>query len=308
MIWVEDALPANALPNTDGEKWNWVSSSPSSYSGETASQSALAVGLHQHYFYGASATMTVNSGEVLFAYVYLDPSNPPSQIMLEWIDNRSSWEHRAYWGANNITRGTDGTNSRRSMGPLPQVGGWTRLEVLASQVGLEGTTVNGMSFTLYGGRATWDHAGKATQISPLSLRILALSVSGMGDALALNAATMTSGDFNVRTPENFGGDKQTRMMIFASGLSGVLNTNTSNDIIFGASISPNIAESVIVEARTADNRIFQLPVEFAGPSGQGFGVGQVNVLLNGELRGAGGVELTLIVRGQRSNTATIKVM
>src|SRR6185295_1874122 len=31
----------------------------------------------------------------------------------------------------------------------------------ASQVGLEGHTLNGMAFTLYGGRATWDRAGKA---------------------------------------------------------------------------------------------------------------------------------------------------
>lgn len=309
MIWVEDALPAGSLPNTNGENWNWVSSSPSSYSGETASQSSLADGLHQHYFYGATATMTVNSGEVLFAYVYLDPNNPPSQIMLEWVDNRSSWEHRAYWGANNISRGIDGTNSRRLMGPLPGVGGWTRLEVLASQVGLEGTTVNGMAFTLYGGRATWDRAGKATQISPLSPRIFTLSGSGMGDAVALNAATLTSGEFNVTTAKNFGADKQTRLMIFASGLSsGVLNTNTSNDIIFGGSIFPNIAESVIVEARSVDNRIFHLPVEFVGPSGRSYGLDQINVRLIEELRGAGNVEFTLIVRGQRSNMATIKLM
>jgi hypothetical protein len=27
-------------------------------------------------------------------------------------------------------------------------------------VGLEGRTLNGMAFSLYGGRATWDYAGK----------------------------------------------------------------------------------------------------------------------------------------------------
>jgi YD repeat-containing protein len=35
-----------------------------------------------------------------------------------------------------------------------------RLEVDASAVGLEGKTLNGMAFTLYGGRAYWDKAGK----------------------------------------------------------------------------------------------------------------------------------------------------
>ncbi len=36
-----------------------------------------------------------------------------------------------------------------------------RLEVPAVSVGLEGRTLNGMAFTLYGGRATWDYAGKS---------------------------------------------------------------------------------------------------------------------------------------------------
>jgi hypothetical protein len=47
------------------------------------------------------------------------------------------------------------------MGALPAAGGWVRLEVPASLVGLQGAAVDGMAFTLYGGRATWDHAGKA---------------------------------------------------------------------------------------------------------------------------------------------------
>jgi hypothetical protein len=79
--------------------------------------------------------------------------------MLQWNDG--SWDHRAYWGANNIGWGTNGTNSRRFMGALPPAGQWVRLEVPASLVGLEGRVLNGMAFTLYGGRATWDHAGKA---------------------------------------------------------------------------------------------------------------------------------------------------
>src|SRR5215475_4962701 len=51
------------------------------------------------------------------------------------------------------------------MGPLPAAGGWVRLEVPASAVGLEGKTLNGMAFTLYGGRANWDKAGKTRGIS-----------------------------------------------------------------------------------------------------------------------------------------------
>jgi hypothetical protein len=58
-----------------------------------------------------------------------------------------------------ISLGTNGTGSRRFMGAMPVRGQWVRLEIPASQVGLEGLTVNGMAFTLYDGRGTWDHAG-----------------------------------------------------------------------------------------------------------------------------------------------------
>ena len=157
-IWSDDAVPAGAAIAGDGESWNWVSSNPGSFSGSTAHQSNAVAGLHQHYFYGATATLSVSTGDKLVAYVYLDPSNMPSQIMLQWNDG--SWEHRAYWGANNLPWGVDGTNSRRYMGPLPAAGSWVRLEVPASLVGLEGHTLNGMAFSMWGGRATWDRAGK----------------------------------------------------------------------------------------------------------------------------------------------------
>jgi len=115
--------------------------------------------MHQHFFYGVTNGLTVNAGDKLVAYVYLDPANKPDELMLQWNDG--TWEHRAYWGTNIIPWGTDGTNSRRYMGALPAAGQWVRLEVPASQLGLEGRTLNGMAFTLYGGRATWDRAGKS---------------------------------------------------------------------------------------------------------------------------------------------------
>jgi hypothetical protein len=158
-IWVEDTTPAGAGLNGSGEGWNWIGANPVPYSGTLASQSNLVSGLHQHYFEGATETLTVNAGDVLIAYVYLDPVNPPTEIMLQWNDG--SWSHRAYWGANNIALGDDGTNGHRLIGSLPATGQWVRLEVPASLVGLEGSVLNGLAFTLYDGRATWDHAGKA---------------------------------------------------------------------------------------------------------------------------------------------------
>ena len=124
---------------------------------------AVAAGAHQHYFVNATSTLPVAVGDRLFAYVYLDPANPPSEVMLQWNDG--TWYHRAYWGTNLIAWGTDGTVNRRYVGPLPAAGQWVRLEVPAAQVGLEGRTLNGMAFMLYGGRATWDWAGKVSGAS-----------------------------------------------------------------------------------------------------------------------------------------------
>jgi len=160
---MDDAVPAGAqsVAGYGGESWTWVSSSPTPYSGGSAHQSIVASGLHNHYFYGATATLSVGTGDKLFAYVYLDPSNPPSEVMLQWSDG--SWEHRASWGANQIASGPNEPVSQHYMGALPTAGQWVRLQVPAIAVALEGRTVTGMAFTLYGGQAFWDAAGKSSE-------------------------------------------------------------------------------------------------------------------------------------------------
>src|SRR5439155_23892218 len=102
VLWVDDSLPNGAVPGTDGpDSWNWINNNPAPFSGSIAHQSQVANGLHQHYFDWASQTLSVGAGEVLFAYVFLDPANLPAEIMLQWDD--CTWEHRAFWGDNNIT-------------------------------------------------------------------------------------------------------------------------------------------------------------------------------------------------------------
>jgi hypothetical protein len=160
VTWVDGSAPAGAILGADGgDSWNWTNSNPPTVDGTAADQSNIGSGEHQHFFSGATATLQIDVGDVMFAYVYLDPTNPPTEVMLQWNDG-ASWEHRAYWGADTLTDGNDGTVSRYHAGPLPALGQWVELQVPASAVGLEDTNVAGMAFTLYGGDAMWGTAGK----------------------------------------------------------------------------------------------------------------------------------------------------
>lgn len=169
-VWFDDALPAGAVPAPDNtgtggvdESWNWVSANPTPSSGTASHQSSIvaATNIRQHYFMNATSTLQIAPGDILYAWVYLDPdpANKPSEIMLQWHSGLG-WAHRAYWGENSIEWGIDGTPSRINMGKLPEAGRWVKLVVPAHAVGLEGVTVSGMAFTQKGGRVTWDHTGK----------------------------------------------------------------------------------------------------------------------------------------------------
>jgi hypothetical protein len=159
--WLKGSVPAGAVTSASGgDGWHWIEAGPSPGPGSRSHQSSLTPGLHEHSFNGASATLAVNAGDVLFAWVYLDPAHPPSEVMLSWNDG-ASWEHRAYWGADAIRYGRSGSAGRRPAGSLPQAGRWVRLAVPAGAVGLEGSNLAGMSFSLVDGRATWGAAGRS---------------------------------------------------------------------------------------------------------------------------------------------------
>jgi len=161
IAWIDGAAPAGAvLDSGGGDGWTWVTANPAAPSGRPAHQSSLSAGLHEHMFTGAGATLEVDAGDSLFAWVYIDPAHPPTEIMLSWNDG-ASWEHRAYWGANTITYGRDQSAGRFHAGALPAAGRWVQLRVAASSVGLGRSSLSGMGFSLVDGRATWDTAGRS---------------------------------------------------------------------------------------------------------------------------------------------------
>jgi receptor-binding and translocation channel-forming TcA subunit of Tc toxin/virulence plasmid A protein len=158
--WVAGSLPASAQQHVDKDSWTFAAFAPPPPSNTTPHASAVAAGVHQHFFDKVSDAEKLEIGDedFLFAEIFLDPVNLPQQVMIEWNDG--TWEHRAYWGLSKIANGVEGTASLRYMGPLPAAGEWARLEVPSYFVGVAGRRLSGMGFTLFGGGATWGAAGK----------------------------------------------------------------------------------------------------------------------------------------------------
>ncbi|PHS02973.1 MAG: hypothetical protein COA78_19595 [Blastopirellula sp.] len=160
VVWIDDGLPEGAK-GEGNSPWEWTEEKELVYSGSQAS-TRTATGLSQHFFTGAKTPLVIYEGDKLFTYVYLDPKNPPKEIMLQWNDG--NWNHRAYWGGNLIDWGTDNSASRKRKGDLPELGKWVRLEVPASEVGLKvGAKINGWAFTQFDGTVYWDKAGIVTR-------------------------------------------------------------------------------------------------------------------------------------------------
>jgi hypothetical protein len=157
-VWIDDTASQGTLTN----------SNPTPFSGEAAFKSTLEPAMHQFAIDKAAEPLKINNGDILFAYVYLDPdtAKTPSEVMIQWKEPNNSWEHRAYWGPDLIQFwGFNGTASRKNLGPLPDSGKWVRLEIPASSVGLEGKTIDAVAFTLYGGQATIDRVGKINSLA-----------------------------------------------------------------------------------------------------------------------------------------------
>jgi tetratricopeptide (TPR) repeat protein len=156
-FWIDDTTPTGA--KLQGETpWEWVTKPAHPVLRGQKATRRQAQGVSQHYFDGATARLKLGHGAKLFAYVYLDPKDPPKTVMMQFKDG--SWEHRVFWGEDLIPYGMGGKESHLSMGPLPKAGEWVRLEVEAAKVGLHaGANLNGWSFTQHGGTCYWDAAG-----------------------------------------------------------------------------------------------------------------------------------------------------
>ncbi len=169
LVWVEDEFPAGAKADftKDNPPLQWVAADTGKvFSGkQSLKRSAKAVA--QDLFTGVSQPLTTGEGDTLFAYVYLEPTDLPKAIMLQF--HSTDWEHRANWGdEDTIAFGEKNTTKKVLAGPLPAAGQWVRLEIDAAKMGITpGTKLDGMAFTQSGGTVYWDKAGLVTAHKPV---------------------------------------------------------------------------------------------------------------------------------------------
>jgi uncharacterized protein (TIGR03437 family) len=139
-------------------------------------------------------------------------------------------------------------------------------------------------------------------------RIMTTNDDDNGSIAIANGQNLIASNFNVTSPGYFGSDKRTRLTFFGSGISGsVVNSDPSNDTTVDGKARANLAEGISVEARLPNGTVMTLPVEFAGAQGVVPGLDQVTVILRPELKGAGIVQMTLIVGGRRSSSPTVVI-
>jgi hypothetical protein len=168
IVWIEDDYPAGASPKVNGgnEPSMWVGQDVVPARSGSRALKRSGKGLHQVFFTDAAEPLVVSPGDLLFAHVYLDPKDPPKSIMLQF--HTDDWKFRGNWGDEDaIPYGTKGTPGKLLMGPLPESGKWTRLEVEVSRLGLPaGTKISGFAFTMFDGTGYWDLAGQVIRRDP----------------------------------------------------------------------------------------------------------------------------------------------
>jgi hypothetical protein len=154
-IWFEDGFPKGAKAGASGHPQTLVDDPV--FSGEKSLKRG-GKGMAQDYYESGAVPLTVPEGAKFFVHVYLDPSDAPEEVMIQF--HTTGWNHRVLWGADVIEFGKKGTTERFVAGALPKTGKWVKLEVAGEKMGLKaGMQVVGFAFTVHGGTAYFDQFG-----------------------------------------------------------------------------------------------------------------------------------------------------
>ena len=116
--------------------------------------------------------------------------------MLQFIVNDGATSTKAYWGEDVM-----GFGASTRVGPLPDAGKWVRLEVPASLLGLEGSSITGVAYSLYDGRAWFDRSGRIARVN-VALNKPATQSSTLTDNVGIEHVAALAADGNT-DPDSF---------------------------------------------------------------------------------------------------------
>jgi hypothetical protein len=160
LVWLDDDLPEGwKISASPGAPTTFVTNGPvTPFRGQRALR-RQDPGRAQDVAEGPAHRIVLPQQPRLFAHVFLDPSDPPQAIMLQY--RKGDWKHRAVWGDYDVIDwGAPQTTERVHQGPLPASGQWIRLEVPAETLGLAaGDELGGFALTQQGGTVYWDVIG-----------------------------------------------------------------------------------------------------------------------------------------------------
>ncbi len=148
VIVLDEELPAGAT--TTGA---WVWEAPAA-SGAKSHSHPAAAGLQQHAVVFAAPIIVPAQGEVVTS-VWLDPANPPKGVMLKFT-LATGEETGVYWEGEEEVFNPGEDEEVWYYGLLPEFGAWTPLAVAAEDLGIEASSVKGITFVTHGGRVLWD--------------------------------------------------------------------------------------------------------------------------------------------------------
>jgi hypothetical protein len=173
-VWIDDELPENV--QTIGT-WQWspkLSQSGSLSHTFTAEESA----------YGFTTKLNpleIKPGETVIFYLWTDPKDPPEELSVGlWVKGKwfSAWSDFV-WGPEREGPPGKAKERRHWVGPLPEAGGWARMEVPTERAsGLKSMldrdqkgVVNGLRFGRTGGKAFFDRIAIHTRTSVTTEKI-----------------------------------------------------------------------------------------------------------------------------------------
>jgi trimeric autotransporter adhesin len=138
----------------------------------------------------------------------------------------------------------------------------------------------------------------SVQVALVSLGLFTLPCLRPTRAAAQNAMTYSLEPFQALTSQNAIPDKRTRLSFFGTGLRYAGNAALDPGIV-------NVASALSAQATDSLGVTHPLTVEYAGPAPDYSGLDQVNVIVPGDLEGAGLVNVQLSAGNATSNSVSI---